>query len=339
MGRITTAVDRAAVDSAQKVSHTFTISRVWAILSVITAHATFRVDNACVQDLLTSLGSVCVVMFFIISGYYFNPVKYGSLGAFLKPKVTSVLIPWLFFGTFVYVESALVMHKGLGLLAYGKFLLGHGSYLYYLTVLILCYVAYFYGVKKGRLHGLCAVSLLVTVASLQLTAWGAWDVTRIGLTDYLNPLNWIGYFCIGVWLKRADVYRLMTWCRRFLWLLLPAYGGIFALSYLLGDQMGYFGWLGMPLQLVGVMIIVGVSSFSRLDCKPLRYVSKASFGVYLLHMFSLPVVEKVLGYIPVETFLSPLVTLAATAAGFFVLQVICDKIKLGKVFRLLSGVR
>ena len=334
MGRAAEAVDRT-----RRVSDTFTIARVWAILSVITAHATFRVDNACVQDLLTCLGSVGVVTFFIISGYYFNPVKYGSLGRFLKPKIATIFVPWLFLGTFVYAESVLVMHKGISLLAYAKFLLGHGSYLYYLTVLILCYVLYFYGVKAGRLHLMCAVSVLVTVASVQLTAWGVLDVTRVGLTDYLNPLNWIGYFCLGVWLKRADVYRLMTWCRKCLWLLVPAYGGLFALSHLLGDRMGYFGWFGMPLQLMGSMIIVGVSSFEWLDCKPLRYVSGASFGVYLLHMFSLPVVEKVLGYLPVETFLAPALTLAATAAGFFALQVICDKIRLGKAFRLLSGVR
>ena len=187
-----------AQSEKQRVSEAFTVSRVLAILSVIVAHTTFPVaEGSVAADLLTSLGAIGVVVFFIISGYYFNPAKYGSLGAFLKPKLTSVVLPWVAMTTFVFVARAAVMGwADFNLPAFGLFLVGHGSYLYYLTVLMVCYVAYFYPVQQDRLTVVCLVSVLLTVASLQLTAFGVWDVSHVGLTDYLNPLNWIGYFCI-----------------------------------------------------------------------------------------------------------------------------------------------
>ena len=56
-------------------------------------------------------------------------------------------------------------------------------------------------------------------------------------------------------------------------------------------------------------------------------------------MFTLPVVHKFLGEIPVVNFLIPVITLAATATGFFLLDFVAKKMKLTNVFRLVTGVR
>ena len=324
-----------------RVSEAFAICRVLAILSVIVAHTPFPVEAGSVADeLLTALGSIGVVMFFVISGYYFNPEKYGTLRAFFKPRLVTLVVPWLFVGSLIYVESALVSGQGLSFLSYGRFLVGHGSYLYYLPVLLVCFLVYFYPVKKGKIHLTCAISVALTVLSLQLTAFGVLDATRIGLTDYLNVFNWIGYFCIGVWLKRANVYRLMAWCRRFLWVLLPAYAGILALSFfVIGDRIGYFSYLGMPLQLIGVMIVMGICSWRWMNNRVFRYVSRASFGVYLVHMFTFAVVDKFVGTVPVVCFAAPLITLTVTTFGFWLLDLLARKIKFMKWVLPLVGMR
>ena len=52
-----------------------------------------------------------VIVFIIISGYYFNPSKYKTLRVFLKSKITTIIIPWMIIGTVVFLEAQLKLGK------------------------------------------------------------------------------------------------------------------------------------------------------------------------------------------------------------------------------------
>lgn len=65
----------------QNINKILSVARVFAILSVIIAHAR-NVDLASVSIITERLGSIGVVLFFYISGYYFNPKRNQGIRVF-----------------------------------------------------------------------------------------------------------------------------------------------------------------------------------------------------------------------------------------------------------------
>ena len=85
------------LNGTNKVSSVFNISRLIAIISVITAHTPFNINNTVLYDLIKRFSSIGVVVFIIVSGYYFNPQKYKTIGKFMKSKIATIILPWGFF--------------------------------------------------------------------------------------------------------------------------------------------------------------------------------------------------------------------------------------------------
>ena len=323
----------------KKVSNVFNISRCIAILSVITAHTSFDIDNLVLYNLIKRFSSIGVIVFIIISGYYFNPKKYNTIKNFMKSKLSTIVIPWFVIGTLVFLEARIVMGQSIDVLSWLKFLIGHNSYLYYLTVLMICYLIYFYPVKNNQTTIVCVISVVITVLSQQLTAWEFIDVSKINLTNYLNVFNWIGYFCLGILLKEINVYNLLTVFKKHIVLFIVLWFVIFALAYRLDIKTGYFSLFGIPSQLMGAIALFGVCSFDAFDCKLTRYISKISFCVYLVHMAVVSIVYKFLGNLNFIKLLVPLVTLLSISVTLFVCEKVSYKLKIAGLFYKLSGIR
>ena len=323
----------------KKVSNVFNVSRCIAILSVITAHTTFDIDNLVLFNLIKRFSSIGVIAFIIISGYYFNPKKYNTIKSFMKSKLSTIVIPWFVIGTLVFLEARIVMGQSIDVLSWLKFLIGHNSYLYYLTVLMICYLIYFYPVKNNKTTIVCVISVVITVLSQQLTAWGLVDTGKIYLTDYLNIFNWVGYFCLGVYLKRINVYNLLTVFKKHIALFIILWLIVFALAYRFDSKTGYFSLFGIPLQIIGAVIVFGICSVDIFDCKVTRYISKISFCVYLVHMAVVSIVYKFLGNLDFIKLLVPLVTLLSITSILFVCEKVSYKLKISGLFYKLSGIR
>ena len=327
------------LNGTNKVSSVFNISRLIAIISVITAHTSFNINNPLLYNLIKRFSSIGVVVFIIVSGYYFNPQKYKTIGKFMKSKITTIILPWGFLGTLVFLESKIVMAEPIGISGWLKFMIGHNSYLYYLTVLMICYLIYFYPVKHNKITITVIISFLITIMSQQLTAWGILDIKKIYLTDYLNIFNWVGYFGLGLWLKNIGVYKLLTLFKKYIIAIIALWMGIFIMAYYLDNTTGYFSLFAIPLQVLGAIIVFGISSFDVLNCKLTRYISKISFCVYLLHMAVVPVVYKFIGNIYFIKLLVPLATLAVLSVMLLFFGKIARRLKMEKVFYKLSGIR
>lgn len=119
--------------------------RVFAVFSVICAHVKPIENNTGLMNvsfsILEIVGYGGVSLFFILSGF-FMAYNQDSFLAFCKKKAINLLIPWLVTGTLVYMYSN--VRKGsftiLGLL---KNLAGSGSYLWYMSVLVVLYFLFF----------------------------------------------------------------------------------------------------------------------------------------------------------------------------------------------------
>jgi len=169
-----------------------------AIISVISAHCNTVLDTTDQFAVLSSLllqniGTLGVICFFVISGILFHhPGK--NIGRFFKKKVTNIVIPWLISGTFVYLYVYL-RKPPITLGGWINFILGNGSYCYYLTVLMMLYII-FTLVSFMHNNRVLFVCEGITVIS---TIW----FYNIGdMNPYLNILNWIGYFALGVQISR-----------------------------------------------------------------------------------------------------------------------------------------
>lgn len=120
--------------------------KVFALFSIVSAHCwtiatkTNQINNV-FSSILSQIGSIGVGIFFILSGYLFFKNK-RSFSAFFLNKIKTVMIPWILVGTTVYFY-VFFRKEGVELNSWINFLLGNGSYLYYLTLLIVFYLMFF----------------------------------------------------------------------------------------------------------------------------------------------------------------------------------------------------
>ena len=114
---------------------------------------------------------------------------------------------------------------------------------------------------------------------------------------------------------------------------------LFVLAYYFDNTTGYFSLFAIPLQIFGAIIVFGLSSFGILDCRPIRYIAKISFSVYLLHMAVVPVVYKFLGNMYFIKLFVPMVTLLLIAGLIFVGEKIARIFRLEGLYCKLLGIR
>ena len=120
------------------------IAKGIAMICVISAHCNTILDSATkiasMQSLLLKNYSTAgVILLFMISGYLFHADK-GGKGYLLK-KIRIIIPAWIVSGVIVYLYVHL-RKPPVSLVDMIGFILGSGSYLYYLTVLFAFYLLF-----------------------------------------------------------------------------------------------------------------------------------------------------------------------------------------------------
>lgn len=153
----------------ERESKAFFAIKAFAILSVIAAHACERiVDAGTFADLASALlfvfTRVGVVAFFIVSGFFYRREAGDSL-PFWKKKALGLVLPWVICATLTFIVSRI----GDGNIPYYKWIIGHGTWYYYITVLLVFY-AVFKLLARSRLALLACVALTVVSLSLEMVS-------------------------------------------------------------------------------------------------------------------------------------------------------------------------
>ena len=133
-------------ENTRKISHIFSTARIYALLSIVSAHMYF--PNTFSGQIFNRFGSLGVIIFLFISGYYYRHEKFGGWKNLFKKKFISVVIPWFVCGTLTWVYNIILSSQNHSLLGWLNWIFGNGSYLYYLTILMLCFVLLY---KANRL--------------------------------------------------------------------------------------------------------------------------------------------------------------------------------------------
>lgn len=289
-----------------------------AIFSTISAHCTL-VDDQLESNymaifssgLLASIGSIGVPLFLVVSGYLYNNSK--ALKTIIKNKIESVCIPWLFWGTLVWLYIAL-RKGGLTLGSWGKFLIGNGSYLYFNTILLFMF-AVFYWIKnsKGQYVLLVMSIVMVTYQSLILRSYSNFT--------YLNPLIWCGWFSIGQILRNVEADLNFVFKYRFLWysmyLLI-----ILCMSYR-HRSIGYWSPGAIVVELAAIFVCMNLAKRGGTF---LGWIGRRTYLIYLLHMPVAGVISNMMNrfsFTAIITILRPAVVVLLTVIG---IRILVDRI-------------
>jgi fucose 4-O-acetylase-like acetyltransferase len=318
------------------VSSVFNVAKVLSILSVILAHSRIN-DSSIFSTIAEMFGAIGVVTFFFISGYFFNVSKYG-VNAFFKKKIKSIIIPWLFLGTLVYIIG-----NKFSFLSWIYWIVGNGTYLYYLSVLMACYVISSFFFKKWHRY----FFIVLNIISLILTSFGLIDEIWIkvfgfsSFNNYLNVFNWIGFFTLGILFKGKIEFWLYKLKNNII-IILSSYVLIIFISLSLDSFNvvggGYFSKLAIPLELIGILVVFSLSTLTVFHNQIIYRISDFTFSIYLIHFLVFPFRRFLIsGYF--FQFINPVFYLLLRSGIILIGIQIAKKIKLENLFNVLMGLR
>lgn len=320
------------MSAEKRISRMFTVAKAVAILTVISAHITIRTSSV-LANFYSAIGSIGVILFFISAGYYF---KKEHPMVMLKKKSKTVVLPWAILGTLVYVINTFLSKGAFGVISYIEWMLGYKTYLYFVIVLLICFILFYY---NNIVTQICAV--LVTATSLILTNLGILDkvLETLHITNYQNVFNWVGFFALGLLLRRTKPQILFNIIKRTreVALILSAIATI--LISFLGYKVGYFSPLGWLYEIVSVWSILGLCTYSFMYNKVTVSISETSYAIYLLHMAFVGVLGKIFKIHIIFSIPANLIALAFTWLLILGMAFVAQKIKLGKLYSTCLGLR
>lgn len=318
------------------VSNTMKIAKVLAILTVIMAHSR-NGDYEFIGIITERIGAVGVPVFFFIAGYYF---KVGSeITKFWKKKVITVILPWIFTGSLLFLNRCIKLgFSNFSILKLFNWLLGNGTYLWYLTILILCYAFFSYAKSKPILVTFIAINVI----SLLMTSFGILDLlaNKVGfqINNYLNIFNWLGYFSLGI-LAKGRMEVILSFLKSKILIILLGYPLLLVVGYLIEPNTGgYFSKLAIPMELAGIIYIFALSSLYIFNKNIIYTISELTFSIYLTH-FMVFSIRRFLLENPVFEFINPIIILAVNTCLLLFFWKISSLLKLDKIYTTLLGIR
>lgn len=272
--------------------------------------------------LLTQLGTGGVGMFLIISGYLTkkrnSTISLNDIERFLLSLVR-VIIPWIISGTIVYLYVHL-RKPPISLEDLLYFLVGNGSYLYYLLMFVIFKVSFFtFQTVLSRKYILVILIITSFISILYFP-------TSIFPSPYLNPFNWCGYYALGILLQNnksllrqissSALLTVSVWISTLFWI---AYQ---LLQQREGSYWYFSGFIGCCLLGGSIALLAHYINKSEFLGKSLMIkIGKQTLFIYLWHMPIAGIIANLMNNKALNVFIMirPFIVLAIM---FFALKII-----------------
>ena len=323
----------------RRVSENIYKVKFFAILSVICAHCSSVSANHSFMDnfvsyVLDSIGSVGVGIFLFISGYLFYDTR-RTFKDFFTSKLKTIVIPWLFCGTAVYLYVKF-RKGGLGITSWIKWISGVDTYLYYLTVLFMLYLLCYF-IRKNKIAKYMII--LFSVISNIFTSFGIFGV----VSPYLNPFNFSFFFVLGLicsennlietvfdFSKKICVYTSLLYL---IVVIILAYFDV---------CVTYFNYFYILIELLAIISAMGLSDLISVRREnAICDIGKLSFSIYLLHMPIAGIIANIFGRIDffILTLIRPIIVLVITYMAIKLVLKVVQKTPFKSVVNILIGTR
>lgn len=311
----------------ERTSRLVSAIKALAMLSVICAHCNNVASDASKMNVyahyfLNIIGTIGVGIFFCVSGYLFVKCtnKQCGLKEFLIKKAFRLLLPWLLCGTLVYFY--VVLRKGgMSFESWAEFLMGKGSYLYFVPVLFVLYIiGYFIYNSPYFLGGAIVLSIFSNILT----------ELEILPTEFavMNVLNWLCYFAIGIVIAKRSFFAFK--CFGYIALFFSVLTVIiltlrnYWLTYWTPGYIVFEVVAGVGLCMLADLIVMSrCKRLITVMCK----VGGATMAIYLLHMPIAGIVANLCGRFDLWflTLLRPLIVLCITGCGLWIYKMIVEK--------------
>ena len=318
-----------------------------AIFCVVCAHTapvpdTSSAVNSVCSRILDCMGTMGVPILFVISGYFYEKNK-DSFGVFWKKKAVTIVLPWLICETVVWFY-VVIRKGGISPLNWLKYIVGINSTTYYLTILLVFFLL-LWKIRKSRIMVLCGI--IVSFIALLLTAFSSpimLQLSSLMFTPYLNPIHWLGYFCIGILCSQlTSLLNIGKACGKVFWIT----GALLIISIFChiyyNLKYSYFSAFAIPNIVLSSSFIMGITYHMRdKTWNGLLQLGKDSYTVYLLHQLVAGVIVWLTSKVDffVLTLMRPFVVIAIVVIGLNILRCLNKAIggKLNWIYPLI-GIR
>lgn len=250
---------------------------------IVTAHcfgvpSSFSAISQDISSAMKLFSRSGVAIFFFISGYLFA-FNTRSPIPFWKQKVKTLLVPWMFTGTIVYLYVAL-RKQGVSLADWLLWVGGVGTYLWYMTVLVALYALFMLLARYKVFLIIVPILSLISYVTYSLTYPYLWSWSG----DYLNVFSWSLFFWFGYMTSKHQLFDTLIHfaCQYRLWWLC-SYGVIVLLFVILNIPCDY----GMPQYLLFAILNLFVTlslAVPLCNHRIAKNIGADSFAIYLLHM-------------------------------------------------------
>lgn len=302
-----------------KMIDTETSNRIWtikaiAVMSIFFAHMPIVTNYPpIIETIYQLLGWIGVPTFFIMSGFLYKTLTYAG---WIK-KVKRLVYPLLVWGTLTYLVHCIPSSTMFSFVDLGKWIIGSNTYLYFVWVLLAIFILY-------TLYDNPVVWIVVGVLSVILTQYQIIPYTHFW-TPYMNPLNFISYFSIGILFRRQNEIRSYL-TRRSSLIIYIVFLIILCLAVVSLEMTWYFNLHTHIAQICASLLIVSLMRFYKANSKFLIYVGKTSFVIYLTHMQIASTINK-MAYLapPYVEFMKLIVAITTSIIAVYVLDYLTGK--------------
>lgn len=319
---------------------TIDILRVFAILSVITAHVSSIPGGTFIRDVLSAgyhiWSDVGVVLFLLIGGFLYHREK-NDTKRYWSKRVKTLIIPWLVCSGLTYGLSCLL--NGIqGIQNYFNWIFGIGSWYYYITIYFIILASFKFIYRSNAAMFLC---IILNFVSLLLSSSGIIQYNII--TPYLNVFNWCGYFAIGVLIRRywnkikSNTHHHMPLCATIASLIIAI---LFFIIYK-EKAFGYFHIETAIITLCTSFFVILIAA--KLSDTPLaNYLVLLGQNTYFIYLIHMPLLQPIANRTPkilVFDIFDPLICFSIMIIFLLIVQVICNFIPLLKKAKWIIGLR
>lgn len=331
------------LNNGNDLSKALYIAKAFAVVSIVLAHTSYDcISNEYIKAFLSIYKLIGVYIFFIISGYFYNKDKYRNVWELLKDKAIKICVPWAIFGTVIY-GITMFFNKGLNIsfLGYINHMLGNGTYLYFLTMLLLSYVIMYFLPKRQEY-----ILIAINVISILLTSLGIFpqvvDTTKLAfsyLNPYLNIMNWIGIFAIGVLIRRNNwLEGIKHFLKEKVMLISISYVVICLIFCLIKLNITYWNLLSLVIGIVSFVAILAISLILS-NVNLLVDIGKKSFFIYQIHALFVSIFRNILIDSNVFAILRPIIIVLTIYFVAVLGQRLAKLLKLENIYNMLLGIR
>lgn len=311
----------------------FSYIKVILIISIVCAHLSpinyITKFNSSISWLYNAIGILGVPIFYFISGYLFynNQKKFKD---FFVNKIKSIIIPWIFIGTLCYL-AVFLLQDNISLVGYLNFIIGKGSYLYYLTVLILIYIIVF---KYKDNFMFLILLIIIGIISIILNIYYG-----IHEYSYLNIFNWISYFNIGIIINKYNkLSSLFNFSNKNKYLFLISFVLVVVSGLYFNFEVNYWTMIGVLLIITFFFTIFGFIYNININNNLLTFIGENSLSFYLIHMPIAGLIVRLTNFNSILLLIRPILTILITYIVIYLYKIIVEKIKFRNL-KLLIGVK